>query len=176
MSDNQAANNTPLERAAQEAAAGRLWRAKEILMGNISSHGYSPERFAACGRVLARMQDTKEAGKYLFLSGLADADEAPVVEVFLESIRGRPRQWVYSQFPSAARRIEWAAFPERVREDLQQMGFPANFKWARPLRVSGVTSFWDTIKISTVALLFFGLLIIGLLHGCYVVGGWVFQK
>ena len=165
-----------IDRAAKEAAAGRLWRAKEILAGSIGSHGYTPERFAAYGRLLARMQDTKEAGKYLFLSGLATVDEVPAVEVFLASVRGRPRQWIYAQFPGAARRGPLVAYPDRVREELRRLGFPDDFRWKGPPETPTTTNRWQSVGAVAVGFSILGLICLGLLHGCYVASDWVFGK
>ncbi|HEX2860714.1 MAG TPA: hypothetical protein VHN79_03700 [Lacunisphaera sp.] len=162
------------DRAAREAAAGRLWRAKEILAGALTSQGYSPTGFAAYGRVLARMHDTKEAGKFLFLSGLAETHEAPTVEVFLRSVRGRPNSWIYSQFPGAARRGELTDFPERVRNDLGTLGFPRDFHWKGPPPVPNQTGKWPAMAGTALAICMLLLIVVGLLHGCYVVAGTIF--
>lgn len=176
MSADRAGKTGALERATEEVAAGRLWRAKEILGGNISSQGYSPERFAAYGRVLARMQDTKEAGKYLFLSGLAEEGEVAVVETFLAAARHRQPSWIYAQFPGTARRVAFAGFPERVRTDLRQLGFPDDFAWEGPPGPHVPLSRWKELTFTAIVFSVLGLIVIGFLHGCYVVGGWVFQN
>lgn len=175
MSKAYPAIEATLARATHEVAAGQLWRAKEILAGSISSQGYSPERFAAYGRILAQMQDTKEAGKYLFLSGLADETEAPVVETFLASMRNRPPSWIYAQFPGTARRVEFGAFPERVRAGLNELGFPPKFGWgcSSPTPIASATGQTSAAVIGSSIL---GLIILGLVHGCYVVGSWIFGK
>lgn len=173
MSETRPMTESGLAHAESEAVAGRLWRAKEILAGNIGSHGYSPERFAAYGRILARMHDTKEAGKYLLLSGLADEAEAPIVEVFLDSVRDRPHKWIYSQFPGIARRNALADFPERVREELVQLGFPRDFRRKGSPATSVPAGRWQVLGVIVVGLFVF-LVVNGLLHGCHVVGGWIF--
>src|SRR5262249_15657614 len=118
---------SPLQRAAEESRAGRLWRAKEVLSGFIGSAGYSPETFAAYGLILFQIHDLKEAGKYLFLSGLATKEEKQAVELFLHNLRGKPCAWIYSQFPGAARKEGLAKYPEGVQDELQRLGFPADF-------------------------------------------------
>ncbi|HWA25301.1 MAG TPA: hypothetical protein VG734_06555 [Lacunisphaera sp.] len=168
--------HTSPDRAAQEAAAGRLWRAKEILAGRIAALGYSTERFAAYGRILAQMNDTKEAGKYLFLSGLATPEEAPVVEVFVRLLRGRPAPWIYSQFPGAARKNSLAAYPVRVQTELAQLGFPANFRWRTPAEAPVPLRWWQSAGIAAMVLTFIFLLMTGLIHGCSVVDDWIFGK
>ncbi|GEM_PF-2206091 len=57
------------ERADAAIAAGKLWRAREILQGNIALHGYDQHLFERYGQVLLQLGDAMEAGKYLFLSG-----------------------------------------------------------------------------------------------------------
>src|SRR5262249_41065091 len=110
---------SPLQRAEQESRAGRLWRAKEILSGFIPNVGYCPKTFATYGRILLQMHDLKEAGKYLFLSGLAADEENEAVELFLQNLRGKPCGWIFSQFPGAGRKETLADYPERVQEELK---------------------------------------------------------
>lgn len=58
-----------LDRVEAEIAAGRLWRAKEILRGNIGSGRVDPAVLERYGRLLETLGEQLEAGKYLFLSG-----------------------------------------------------------------------------------------------------------
>ena len=174
MSEQRRRKIAALERASWEIAAGRLWRAKEILAGTIASRGYSPELFAAYGRVLARMQDSREAGKYLFLSGRAEAAEAATVELFLAGMRGRPARWIYSQFPGSIRRVPFRDFPAPLQEALRQhLGFPPNFGWECPPGIAEPTPAWQSVGVTVIGFSFLGLIVLGLLHGCYVVGDWI---
>ncbi len=162
------------QRAREEVAGGRLWRAKEILSGQIASVGYSPEVYAAYGRVLAEMHDSKEAGKFLFLSGLAIQEEKNLTELFLESVRGKPWQHVRSSFPHTAQKNSLADYPERVRVELKALGFPN--KLGR--QATGQPPTWrrrmGQAFAALVGFCFLALLIVGLGHGIYVLGRWLF--
>jgi hypothetical protein len=171
---------SPLQRAEAESRAGRLWRAKEILSGHIPNVGYSPETFAAYGRILLQMHDLKEAGKYLFLSGLATKEENEAVKLFLDNLRGKPCGWIFSQFPGAARKEGLAGYPERVQEDLQQLGFPADFRHDKSIIPPPVK--WDEpgkwkVGCGFVGLIaFVGLVIFGIVHRISVIGEWILGK
>ena len=171
---------SPLQRAEEEARAGRLWRAKEILSGYIPNVGYSPETFAAYGRVLLRMHDLKEAGKYLFLSGLATREENEAVELFLDKLRGKPCGWIHSQFPGAARKEMLADYPERVQEELQRLGFPADFRHDESIIPAPVkrdeSGKWIVGCSMVVVFAILGLIIFGLVHGMSVISDWIFRK
>ena len=51
-------------------AAGQIWRAKELLRGNIAGGRVDPPLLEEYGRLLDSVGDRVEAGKYLFLSGV----------------------------------------------------------------------------------------------------------
>ena len=158
-----------LQRAREEAIGGRLWRAKEILSGQIASAGYSPEAFAAYGRVLAEMHDSKEAGKFLFLSGLAIQEEESLTGLFLESVRGKPWQQVRSSFPHTAQKNTLADYPERVRVELKVLGFP-NELGKQPIGCPPTLGGWLGKTIATmIGLGFITLIIAGLVNGLYFV-------
>ena len=57
--------------AQAEVAAGRPWRAKEMLQGALASETYvlEPALLEAYGALLDSLGDRFEGGKYLFLSG-----------------------------------------------------------------------------------------------------------
>jgi hypothetical protein len=171
---------SPLQRAEQESRAGRLWRAKEILSGHIPNVGYSPDTFAAYGRILLQMHDLKEAGKYLFLSGLATKEEIEAVELFLGSLRGKPCGWIFSRFPGAARKEGLADYPERVQEDLQRLGFPADFRDDKSIIPSPVKwdapSSWKVGCAFVGAIAIVGLVIFGIVHGISVIAQWILGK
>jgi hypothetical protein len=165
---------SPVERAADEARQARPWRAKEILSGHLACNGYSQETLAALGRVLAQMHDDKEAGKYLFLSGLSKPEEQPLIELWLKGIRGKPHSWIFSQLPSAGRR-DLKDYPETVRQNLLQLGFPANFTHPRS-PVYGPAKYGrfkaGLAVAAGIALVI--TVIVGLIHGAAIIGGWIF--
>ena len=71
-----------LERVDAELAAGRLWRAKEILRGRIAGGAVAPAVLERYGQLLEQTGDRLEAGKYLFLSGVRRSEYKPAIDVF----------------------------------------------------------------------------------------------
>ncbi len=55
------AKNSGLDRAADELAKGRAWRAKEILSGKLRDAPYDADLFKAYADVLLAMRDEREA-------------------------------------------------------------------------------------------------------------------
>ncbi len=62
-----------LARIDTEVAAGRLWRAKEIVRGHISNTWPSPVVLERYGQILLSLGDELDAGRYLWLSGVRTA-------------------------------------------------------------------------------------------------------
>ena len=71
-----------INKARAEAEAGRLWRAKEILRGNLATHGYNCELFKEYGLLLLQLNEVAEAGKYLFLSGARNEETEESIDIF----------------------------------------------------------------------------------------------
>ncbi|GJL65952.1 MAG: hypothetical protein NPIRA05_09230 [Nitrospirales bacterium] len=112
-----------LENARAALNEGTLWRAKEILQGNISSHGYDSKIFEYYGQVLLRMGDDIEAGKYLFLSGARDKEYLEPINKFLNRFRNTTISDLQSNFPRSVRRIQLKELPSVVIECLREKGF-----------------------------------------------------
>lgn len=110
------------ERVDAELAAGRAWRAREILGGNIGTRGYDTELFERYGRLLLEMGDVLEAGKYLFLSGERRPEYEEAIAVYLSRLTRRDPRNLLGSFPSAARRPTLAAYPDAVRRTLEELG------------------------------------------------------
>ncbi|MFN0076520.1 MAG: hypothetical protein ACKVY0_08600 [Prosthecobacter sp.] len=124
------------------------------------------------------MHDSQEAGKYLFLSGLAEHREEEWVELFLSSVRGKPCEWIFSRFPSAGRKASLADYPERVQTGLKSLGFPDDFRnknGSLALPVEKLSKFKETMVVA-IALTIFLLMLLGLFNGLTVVGRWIFGK
>ena len=120
------------------------------------------------------MHDDKEAGKYLFLSGLSTLEEQTLIELWLNGIRGKTHSWIFSQFPSAGRH-DLKDYPETVRQNLLGLGFPANFKHSRsPVYGSEKNGRFKAGLAVAAGIAFFITIIVGLIHGAAVIGGWIF--
>ena len=108
-------------RVEKEIRQGRGWRAKEILAGHIGNDDYDPELYALYGRVLRRLGDEVEAGKYLFLSGEVQGDEQQAVALFLA--RCGPGEMLHASFPARARNLRIRYYPDSVRAELEARNY-----------------------------------------------------
>ncbi|MDP1591325.1 MAG: hypothetical protein Q8M07_26460, partial [Prosthecobacter sp.] len=117
----------------------------------------------------------QEAGKYLFLSGLAEPGEDELVELFLRSVRGKPCEWIYSRFPRTSRKTCLADYPVRVQSDLKSLGFPNNFrkKAGFALPAEKTSKLMETLVIA-IAIILFLIMLLGLFNGLAVIGRWLF--
>lgn len=101
-----------------ELAAGRLWRAKEILRGRLSNSDYDCDLFARYADVLHRMGDEDEAGRYYFLSARRDGIAGDLAHAFLT----RRAQWtpleIWGGMPVAAVKLSDEGMPAIVRSEL----------------------------------------------------------
>ena len=105
-----------------ELAAGRAWRAREILRGAIPSFGDLPEVLERYGLVLLQLGDLLEAGRFLFLSGRRRPELEPAIALFLTRHgRGGVGQLI-AMFPAVVRRLGFDALPEAVRSELLARG------------------------------------------------------
>ena len=132
-----------ISRANAEAAAGRHWRAKEILRGAIASGPVDPAVLEAYGRVLETLGDRVEAGKYLFLSGARDAGYAEPIALFVR----RHRQNLVGQLPAAVRSQPFGGLPVVVQNELRDLGVRETAFGRRPhTRASPPTGWTGRLK------------------------------
>jgi hypothetical protein len=111
------------DRAEEEIANGRLWRAKEILRGRLAASEYDAQLFARYAGVLAAMQDDDEAGRFHLLAGSVAGAGGTLARAFL----ARRSSWgfaqLWSDMPAAARRGSAASVPAGTRDLLREAGF-----------------------------------------------------
>ena len=106
---------------------GEVWRAKEILRGNIGSGSYDSQLYERYGKLLMDLGELVEAGKYLFLSGYRSPQCHQAIETYLSRHpEDRPEDLYYS-FPSAARFRELHRYPLEVRRTLEERGLSQHF-------------------------------------------------
>ena len=153
-----------LNRVNAEIAAGRIWRAKEILRGNIASGRIEPEVLEAYGRLLARLGETPEAGKYLFLSGAREESYSEAIAVFRKRIANRKASDLVGQLPAAIRRRLFHELPPTVQRQLIELGLdPPLFAGRRERLVTATTR---GERLATVGcLVVLGVLFVALLLG-----------
>ena len=114
---------TLYDRVDEAIAQGEVWRAKEILRGNIRLRGYDADLFERYGRLLLEIGEMSEAGKYLFLSGRRSPEYEQAISVYLERHMPNPEQ-MYFSFPRVARPDDFDEYPEEVRKTLESIDFP----------------------------------------------------
>lgn len=118
------------QRVDEAIQRGEMWRAKEILRGNIASGSYDSDLYERYGLLLIELGELVEAGKYLFLSGRRSPEYARAIEVYLARHPADRPDVLYHSFPSAARFSEYelSRYPLEVRRTLQERGLPEYFK------------------------------------------------
>lgn len=163
-----------LDRVVAEEQAGRLWRAREILRGALRTHHGNPVILERYGRLLDKLGDRLEAGKYLFLSGAEGPDVDEAVTLFLERHGRGDRGSLLCQFPRRIRLMPLSEFPPRVTEHLQRLGVdPPHEPWGVTLdrAIAPPSRLGDGLR-------FFGCAVVGLvvlaccLVGAVTIVGW----
>ena len=119
------------DRAQKEIESGRLWRAKEILRGNLGTTGFDSGLYESYGRVLLLTHELVESGRFLFLSGERKPEYEEAIALYLHR-HGANWANLIGTFPYSARLTELNEYPPAVAEHLKQLGAPARFKnfWA----------------------------------------------
>lgn len=111
------------DKADGEIAAGRPWRAKEMLAGRVADAGYDAELFRRYAQVLADMRDDDAAGRYFLLAGARDGEGGMLARAFLERRRRQGIEAVWATMPAAARRLEAPMLPAGTKSLLIEAGF-----------------------------------------------------
>lgn len=112
-----------------ELAAREFWATDDFdaierrLSGVVGS--YDPVVYLVWGRYQARQGKRVTGGKYLLLSGCAEAEDQPIIDVFIRSCQRMQPQQVWTLLPKAFRsRGVRMACAERVLTDLQAIPGP----------------------------------------------------
>ena len=114
---------TLYDRVDKAIERGEVWRAKEILRGNIRLRGYDVELYERYGRLLLDIGEISEAGKYLFLSGRQSQEYEDAISLYLTRHIPNPEH-MYFSFPRAARLNDIDEYPDEVRKTLESFVFP----------------------------------------------------
>jgi Family of unknown function (DUF6584) len=107
-------------RVADEIANGRVWRAKEILRGSFSGD-FDPDRCEAYGQILLQMNDLKEAGRYLFVSGARKPEYQDAIAIFMEKFATMKARNRLLSLPARIHRVDIDDWPASVIEDLKRL-------------------------------------------------------
>ena len=104
----------------------QYWKAKQILRRLIkNSNKYNPEFFGLYGKVLSKMHDDLEAGKYFFLSDLRGPEYDDKINLFISRYtKSKNKRYISlsSQFPKIAQNRKIDDFPEPTRSDILKLG------------------------------------------------------
>lgn len=161
-----------LKRTEREIAAGRTWRAKEILRGTLS-HRAEPELLERYGRLLDALGERYEAGKYLFLSGVRTPEYTATIELFLRRTAARRDADFVHLFPAAVRRLPFEQLPAQVQDDLKARGVSkARFSGTGPIVPPARYGWSDRLKMIA-AVLICGIFVLALGLGIAQIVNWV---
>jgi hypothetical protein len=163
-----------LTRIEAEVAAGRPWRAKEIVRGTISNDWPQSGVVERYGQVLLSLGDELEAGKYLWLSGVRSAAYETAVALFLTRHGRQGREILLAQLPKSFRRLAFDQLPAEVRRELSALGIGgADFGVNRRSRHAPNGSRWKDWMAVTVGLGFLLCVIVGAGVGFRTIVKWV---
>jgi hypothetical protein len=149
-----------LKRGQDHIEAGEMWRAKEILRGTIARN---PEAaiLEAYGRLLDRLGDRLEAGKYLYLSGARNPQDEEAIALFMQRHVNRRGKDFIALFPAAVRRQEFETLPGAVQEDFRRRGVTPSMMGPpverQKLVASGMRAWQSAIAIAIVLIFLLAL-------------------
>ncbi len=124
--------NLNLQLLETHAAEGTLWKLKESVQARIAQQDYTPEMYLYYGMVLLRMQDTMEAGRYLFWAGSLDPSHSEATNLFKRRF-GRRWEILVSTAPRRLRYLKMEALPEVVQQQLRELkADPSSFGCKEP--------------------------------------------
>jgi hypothetical protein len=166
-----------LIRIDNEVAAGRLWRAKEIVRGTIGNTWPDSAVVERYGQILLRIGDDVEAGKYLWLSGVRRAEYEHAMELFLRRHARHGREILLGQIPRSFRRIPFDQLPQEVRGELTKYGVGSR-DFGRKRRTPSdppAPSRWTNALIAALAFGFLICVVVGGVVGLQVIVRWVIR-
>jgi hypothetical protein len=118
---NQGNPRPDFEKVDAAIAQGKLWRAKEILQGQIASFPYDSVLYEKYGAVLQMMRDLIESGKFLFLSGVRIPEYDEPIQIFLSRHGRTGWKSLKGSLPSPVRYLPLERFPTALQKDLQDL-------------------------------------------------------
>lgn len=161
-----------LMRVEKALSEGKLWRAKEILQGNVSAKKFDPVLYEKYGLVLLEMGDLVEAGKYLFLAGKSNPEYVKAVDLYLSRYAKNGWQNLYATFPASAKLLDPSEYPEPVGYELRRLGYSE--KERRKLKGAQVVSKPEALKNKLLNILAIAFVLFLLV--CFFVGVGVVVK
>jgi hypothetical protein len=167
-----------LTRVEEAVSEGKLWKAKEILRGNVGARKFDPVLYEKYGLLLLETGDLIEAGKYLFLAGESKPRYVEAIDLYLSRYAKNGWQNLYATFPAGAKLTALSEYPGRVGQELRRLGYREGE--GRKLKGAGVVSkpgllMDKLISILAIAFVLFILLclFVGALVVIKTIIGWV---
>ena len=162
-----------LSRVEAHVQTGQVWRAKELLRGAIGSGLVDARVLERYGQLLESVGDRVEAGKYLFLSGVRQADYQPSIHLFLNRhSRSGPKSLV-AQFPTTIRRRPINELSPQVVSELADLGVTASSFTRGRQRVVSKPGGWARRAIGAAVLALVVSFIIGAIIGLRAIVDWL---
>ncbi len=152
------------ERVEALLIAGKPWRAKEVLRGNIAGAGYDRALFRRYAELLAALGEEMEAGKYFWLAGAEEERARAAIGVYLARHHRSTGLQLYQDFPTAARVGSFEPYPEAVSRLLRERGLAEPPPRRRPDWVEPRSApRWVVAGCVTTGILLLAVLVVGLI-------------
>ena len=162
-----------LERIDAEVAAGRAWKAKEILSGQVGSAWPGEIVSERYGVLLADLGDRVNAGKFLFLSGVRKPEYDDHIALFLSRHGRSGPENLLAQFPKSFRRLQFLDLPTQLQSELRALGVRKDAFGKRIRESSSPPSRWANFVALTGGWFVLVFLIVGVGVGFRQVVLWI---
>ncbi|MDX2132166.1 MAG: DUF6584 family protein [Planctomycetota bacterium] len=125
-----------IERVERDVVAGDLGSARRRLMSRVREAGYSAELCERIARLSCDMRDTREAGRWFFLTACDDPQASAAIAVFVQSCAG-VRERVLGQLPRCFATRKPSGLPECAQRRLAELTPEPGAKQTSARRQSG---------------------------------------
>ncbi len=173
-----------LDRARNDLAAGRLWKARDRVTGAVAARPSDQAVLELAGQVFFEMGDLPRAGAYWFLT----EKEGPEMDLALDALRERHGAGALGLIDALPVRAGIDAFPPQVQERLRQLQQEAKrshgYNWDPQPRRKGESTgqlkpsnpVVDTVAVLAVVAATVGVWMIGLAAIVYVIVPWLVDR
>ncbi len=149
---------TTIEKARIAMGSGNIHRAKEILRSSFGNYEFSPPLYRAYADVLLELNETTQAGRYLFFSVVELEDKyQDAVSAFLSASSGDGYKSIVRAMP-AIRVSRLSELPAFSQQKLRELGAPEDLTRL----YSDHASWWVYAGCLTAAMVVGSLVCVGL--------------